>query len=82
MINTTNGLEKQKVDYKVKCPECGKDARMTYLMRDDEGEKCVFVECEHCNNESKVPIKLVEIFESIGAAICDAKMRVGCLLNI
>ena len=73
MINTTNGLEKQEVDYKVECTDCGKDARMTSVFRDDEDGVCAFVECEHCQDKYAVPLKFIERFEAIGAAIRAAR---------
>lgn len=56
----------------MKCPECGKDARMTSLVR-DEGKEYASVKCKHCNEEYGAPLELVETMESIGAAIRDAK---------
>lgn len=67
------GLEQQEVNREAKCPECGKGARMTSLVRDDKGGECALVECKHCNEEYRVPLELVETMESIGAAIRDAK---------
>lgn len=67
------GLEQKEVNREVKCPECGKGARMTLLARDDKGEECASVNCKHCNEEYRVPLELVATFESIGAAIRDAR---------
>lgn len=72
-MNTKSGLEQQEVNRKVKCVDCGKDARMTRVFRDDEGDVGAFVECKHCNDGYGVPLKLIERFEAIGAAIRDAK---------
>ncbi len=65
-------LEKQEVNYNVKCINCGKDARMTYVMRNEDG-KCVGIECKHCKNEYEVSLESIKRFEAIGAVIREAK---------